>query len=62
MTNAAKLLLERVASWPDEDIEKLEEAARQIEALRTAPRTMNCVPSMKRSPSLIGVRLQATLR
>jgi len=34
MTDAAKLLLERVASWPDEDIEKLEEAARQIEALR----------------------------
>jgi hypothetical protein len=35
MTNAAKQLLERVASWPDEDIAKLEEAAREIEAWRT---------------------------
>jgi hypothetical protein len=35
MTSAARQLLERVASWPDEDIVKLEEAAREIEALRT---------------------------
>jgi ribosome maturation protein Sdo1 len=28
-------LLERVASWPEEDIEKLEEAVRQIEAWRS---------------------------
>jgi len=35
MTNAAKLLLERVASWPEEDVQKLEEAAREIEALRS---------------------------
>jgi hypothetical protein len=35
MTKTAKQLLELVASWPDEDIEKLEEAARQIEAWRT---------------------------
>jgi transcription elongation GreA/GreB family factor len=34
MTTSAKQLLERVASWPEEDIEKLEEAARQIEAWR----------------------------
>lgn len=34
MSKTAKQLLERVASWPEEDIEKLEEAARQIEALR----------------------------
>jgi hypothetical protein len=34
MSKTAKQLLERVASWPDEDIEKLEEAARQIEAWR----------------------------
>jgi len=27
-------LLERVASWPEEDIRKLEEAAREIEAWR----------------------------
>jgi transcription elongation GreA/GreB family factor len=33
MTKAAKLL-ERISSWPNEDIEKLEEAARQIEAWR----------------------------
>jgi hypothetical protein len=36
MTNAARQLLERVASWPDEDIVKLEEAAREIEALRSS--------------------------
>lgn len=35
MTSAARQLLERVASWPDEDIVKLEEAAREIEALRS---------------------------
>jgi predicted phage gp36 major capsid-like protein len=35
MTTTAKQLLERVASWPDEDIAKLEEAAREIEALRS---------------------------
>ncbi len=34
MTKTVKQLLERVASWPDEDIERLEAAARQIEALR----------------------------
>ena len=35
MNKTAKQLLERVASWPEEDIEKLEEAARQIEAWRS---------------------------
>ena len=35
MTKTAKQLLERVASWPDEDVEKLEEAAREIDALRS---------------------------
>ena len=35
MTTTAKQLLERVASWPDEDIARLEEAAREIEALRS---------------------------
>lgn len=34
MTNKAKELLERVADWPEEDLERLEEAARQIEAWR----------------------------
>src|SRR5205085_12101363 len=34
MTKTAKQLLERIASWPEEDIEKLVEAARQIEAWR----------------------------
>ena len=35
MTNTAKQLLERIASWPEEDIQKLEQAARDIEALRS---------------------------
>lgn len=34
MSKTARQLLERVASWPEEDIEKLEEAAREIEAWR----------------------------
>jgi hypothetical protein len=34
MTTAAKRLIERLASWPQEDIEKLEDAARAIEELR----------------------------
>jgi len=32
MTKTTKQMLERVASWPEKNIEKLEEAARQIEA------------------------------
>jgi hypothetical protein len=32
MTSTTKRLLDLVASWPEEDIEKLEEAAREIEA------------------------------
>jgi len=35
MTSAAKNLLDRVASWPDEDIVELDELAREIEARRT---------------------------
>jgi hypothetical protein len=35
MSIQLKELLERVASWPEEDIERLEEAARQIEAWRS---------------------------
>ena len=34
MSKTARQLLERVASWPEEGIEKLEEAAREIEAWR----------------------------
>jgi hypothetical protein len=35
MTPLAKNLLDRVASWPDEDVAELEELAREIEARRT---------------------------
>jgi hypothetical protein len=35
MTPLAKNLLDRVASWPDEDIAELNELAREIEARRT---------------------------
>lgn len=35
MSKKAKELLERVATWPDEDLERLEDAARQIEAWRS---------------------------
>jgi hypothetical protein len=35
MSKKAKELLKRVATWPDEDLEKLEDAARQIEAWRS---------------------------
>ena len=34
MTPNAKKLLERLASWPEEDVTELEEAARDIEARR----------------------------
>ncbi len=34
MNKSVQQLLERVASWPEEDIRKLEEAAREIEAWR----------------------------
>jgi hypothetical protein len=35
MTKTAKQLLERVASWPQEDQEELAEVAREIEARRS---------------------------
>jgi hypothetical protein len=35
MSKKSKELLKRVTTWPDEDLEKLEEAARQIEAWRS---------------------------
>jgi hypothetical protein len=35
MSKKAKELLERVANWPDEDLDRLEQAVRQIEAWRT---------------------------
>jgi hypothetical protein len=35
MTPFAKKLLDRVASWPDEDVAELDELAREIEARRT---------------------------
>jgi hypothetical protein len=35
MTPLAKNLLERVASWPDEDVAELNELAREIESRRT---------------------------
>jgi hypothetical protein len=35
MNKTARQLLERVASWPDEDVERLEQAAREIEAWRS---------------------------
>jgi hypothetical protein len=35
MTPLAKNLLDRVASWPDEDVLELDELAREIEARRT---------------------------
>ncbi|MCC6775196.1 MAG: hypothetical protein IT537_00935 [Hyphomicrobiales bacterium] len=35
MNKAAKQLLERVASWPEEDQEELAEMAREIEARRS---------------------------
>jgi hypothetical protein len=35
MTKAAKQVLERVASWPEEDQEELAEIAREIEARRS---------------------------
>jgi hypothetical protein len=34
MTPAVKKLLDRVASWPDDDVERLDAAARMIEAWR----------------------------
>jgi hypothetical protein len=35
MTPLAKNLLDRVASWPDEDVTELDELAREIEARRS---------------------------
>jgi hypothetical protein len=35
MTPLAKNLLDRVASWPDEDVAELNELAREIESRRT---------------------------
>jgi predicted transcriptional regulator len=40
MTVNAKNLLERVASWPQEDLEELEEFAREIESRRSGAYVM----------------------
>jgi hypothetical protein len=41
MAPLSKTLLDRVASWPDEDIAELEELAREIEARRTGVYVIN---------------------
>jgi hypothetical protein len=41
MTSLSKTLLDRVASWPDQDIAELEEPAREIEARRTGVYVIN---------------------
>jgi hypothetical protein len=41
MNQAAKILLEQVASWPEEDQEELAEYARDIEARRTGVYRLN---------------------
>ena len=41
MTAASKTLLDRVSSWPQEDVEELAEYARYIEARRTGVYVMS---------------------
>jgi hypothetical protein len=41
MSPNAKRLLERVSSWPDEDVPELEEIAREIESRRTGVYTLS---------------------
>jgi hypothetical protein len=41
MTPLTKNLLDRVASWPDEDVAELKELAREIEARRTGVYVIN---------------------
>ena len=65
MTKTAKQLLERVASWPDEDIERLKLRRAKLRRCATGnitPPTMSCVQSMKPSPSSTGAMLRARRR
>jgi predicted transcriptional regulator len=41
MTQLTKELMDRVASWPDEDVAELDELAREIEARRTGVYDIN---------------------
>jgi hypothetical protein len=41
MTPLTKKLMDRVASWPDEDVAELDELAREIEARRTGVYVIN---------------------
>jgi hypothetical protein len=41
MSSLTKNLLDRVASWPDEDVAELDELAREIEARRTGVYVIN---------------------
>ena len=55
MSPAMKTILERVASWPDEDQEELSELAREIEARRTGVYRLNdeeraAIQSARRGP------------
>jgi hypothetical protein len=67
MTSNTKKLLERLASWPEEDITELEEAAREIEARRAGvyvatPEELQAVDEADRSGVATDAEVEAAFR
>ena len=67
MTSNTKKLLERLASWPEEDITELEEAARDIAARRAGvyvatPEELQAVDKADRSGVATDAEVEAAFR
>ena len=67
MTAATKNLLERLASWPQEDVKKLDEVAREIEAQRTGvyhatPEELRALDEAERSGIASEAEVEAAFR
>ena len=67
MTPNAKKLLDRLASWPEEDITELEEAARDIEARRAGvyvatPEELKAIDEADRSGVATDAEVEAAFK
>jgi len=67
MMAATKKLLERLASWPQEDVKKLDEVAREIEAQRTGvyhatPEELRALDEAERSGIASEAEVEAAFR
>lgn len=67
MSPSTKSLIDRLTSWPDEDVAELEEAAREIEARRTGvyhatPDELKAIDDADRSGVASDAEVEAAFR